>query len=178
MELLLNLKQEILTMARKSKDFQDLIKQQESSQNKQKNLEALREKMKGGAFGKLTANMAIEPKGAVKMSEVMEDFIAPYMGAIDNLQKLRSFFCLAAIAWNTAVLPESEEKEVLDTILQKQLFLYDRETQETTKEIIDELIARKHQHFSDIKRFIMDFEITETKQQYNISVASTLLNTK
>ncbi|MFM6136943.1 MAG: hypothetical protein ACKPCP_22815, partial [Sphaerospermopsis kisseleviana] len=132
-------------MARKSKDFQNLIKQQESSQNKQKNLEALREKMKGGAFGELAANMAIEPKGAVKMSEVMEDFIAPYMDTIDNLQQLRSFFSLAAIAWNAAVLPKSEEKEVLDTFLQKQLLLYDQETQQTTKEIIDELIARKHQ---------------------------------
>jgi hypothetical protein len=30
--------------------------------------------------------------------------------------------------------------------------------------MIDELIARKHQHFSDNKYFILDFQITETGQ--------------
>jgi hypothetical protein len=40
------------------------MKQKQSSQEKHKNLEALREKMQGGVFGELAANIPIEPKGA------------------------------------------------------------------------------------------------------------------
>jgi hypothetical protein len=41
-------------MARKSKDFNELMKQKQSSQEKHKNLEALREKMQEeGIFGDL-----------------------------------------------------------------------------------------------------------------------------
>ncbi|MDD1426614.1 hypothetical protein MEO94_19450 [Dolichospermum sp. ST_sed9] len=47
-------------MARKSKDFKDLMKQGQSSQDKQKSLEALRKKMKEGGFGELAANIPIE----------------------------------------------------------------------------------------------------------------------
>ena len=39
-------------MARKSKDFKDLMKQKQSSQDKQKNLEALRKKMVETFHGK------------------------------------------------------------------------------------------------------------------------------
>ncbi|WP_201277716.1 hypothetical protein, partial [Sphaerospermopsis reniformis] len=77
-----------------------------------------------------------------------------------------------------AVLPESDKKEVLDAFLQQQLLVYDPETQRETREIIAELIARKRQHFSHIKRLIMDFDVTQSGQRYDISVASTLLETE
>ncbi|WP_168506717.1 hypothetical protein [Anabaena sp. UHCC 0187] len=41
--------------------------------------------------------------------------------------------------------------------------------------MIAELIARKHQYFSHIKRLIMDFDVKQSGQRYDISVASTLL---
>ncbi|WP_353933383.1 hypothetical protein WJM97_23145 (plasmid) [Okeanomitos corallinicola TIOX110] len=165
-------------MARKSRDFKDLMQEKQSSQKKRKNLEALRNKMSEGVFGELAANMPIEPKGAIKMSEVMKDFIAPYMDSIDNLKELKAFFSLAAIAWNAAVIPESDKKEVLDAFVQQQLLVCDPETQRETREIIAELIARKRQHFSHIKRLIMDFDVTQSGQRYDISVASTLLETE
>ena len=71
-------------------------------------------------------------------------------------------------------MPESQQKTTLDTFLEQQLSNQDAETQQAITQIIDELIARKHQHFSDNKYFILDFQITETGQRYDISVASTL----
>ena len=162
-------------MARKSKDFKDLMKQGQSSQGKQKNLEALRKKMEEGGFGELAANIPIEPKGAPKMSEILQQFVAPYLDNVSTLRRRKSLFSLAVIAWNAAVMPESQQKTTLDTFLEQQLSNQDAETQQAITQIIDELIARKHQHFSDNKYFILDFQITETGQRYDISVASTLL---
>ena len=82
---------------------------------------------------------------------------------------------LAAIAWNAAVMPESEQKTILDTFLEQQFSNQDAEIQKETKEIITQLIARKNQHFSHIKRLIMDFDVKQSGQRYDISVASTLL---
>ncbi|MFM6135982.1 MAG: hypothetical protein ACKPCP_17815, partial [Sphaerospermopsis kisseleviana] len=117
-------------MARKSKDFKDLMKQKQSSQDKQKNLEALREKMQGGVFGELAANMPIEPKGAIKMSDVLKQFVAPYLDTVHNLQQCKALLSLAAIAWNAAVMPESEQKTILDTFLEQQFSNQDAEIQQ------------------------------------------------
>ena len=165
-------------MARKSKDFNELMKQKQSSQEKHKNLEALREKMQDGVFGELAANMVIEPKGAIKMSDVLKQFVDPYLHTVHNLKQCKALLSLAAIAWNAAVMPESEQKTILDTFLEQQLSSQDAETQQGVTQMITELITRKNQHFSHIKRLIMDFDVTESGQRYDISVASTLLETK
>jgi DNA-binding transcriptional regulator PaaX len=162
-------------MARKSQDFKDLMKQKQSSQDKQKNLEALRKKMVEGGFGELAANIPIEPKGAPKMSEILQQFVAPYLDNVSTLRRRKSLFSLAAIAWNTALATESEKQPILEAFLEKHLPTEDAETQHQVRQMIDELITRKHQHFSDNKYFILDFQITETGQRYDISVASTLL---
>jgi DNA-binding transcriptional regulator PaaX len=151
------------------------MKQGQSSQDKQKNLEALRKKMEEGGFGELAANIPIEPKGAPKMSEILQQFVAPYLDNVSTLRRRKALFSLAAIAWNTALATESEKQPILEAFLEKHLPTEDAETQHQVRQMIDELIARKHQHFSDNKYFILDFQITETGQRYDISVASTLL---
>ena len=165
-------------MARKSKDFNELMKQKQSSQEKHKNLEALREKMQGGVFGELAANIPIEPKGAPKMSEILQQFVAPYLDNVHTSKRRKSLFSLAVIAWNAAVMPESQQKTTLDTFLEQQLSNQDAETQQGVTQMITELITRKNQHFSHIKRLIMDFDVKQSGQRYDISVASTLLETK
>ena len=85
-------------MARKSKDFKDLMKQGQSSQDKQKSLEALRKKMEEGGFGELAANIPIEPKGAPKMSEILQQFVAPYLDNVRTLRRRKTLFSLAVIA--------------------------------------------------------------------------------
>ena len=42
------------------------------------------------------------------------------------------------------------------------------------RETVKVLIARKKAHFSEYKRTILDFELTDTGQGYHLSVASTL----
>jgi hypothetical protein len=173
-------------MARKSKGFHELIKQEQSSQGKQKNLEALREKMQEGVFGELAANMVIEPKGAIKMSDVLKQFVDPYLHTVHNLKQCKALLSLGVVAWNASLLSESEQKStvdeflkaLIDEFLEESLATDDVQTKQDTREIITELITRKNQHFSNIKRMIMDFDVTKSGQRYDISVASTLLETK
>ncbi|HLO88664.1 MAG TPA: hypothetical protein VK203_27145 [Nostocaceae cyanobacterium] len=163
-------------MARKSRDFKDLMRENTSSQNSQKHIEALRDKMlEEGTLAEYASNMVIQPKGTEKMSDIMKRFVEPYEDTVDNLRDFRSLFSLAAIAWNAALMADSEQKEEIDILLEESLQGKDAEVQQFTRQIIAELIARKKKHFSHIKRFIVDFDITETREQYHIAVVSTLL---
>ncbi|AFZ56713.1 hypothetical protein H6G54_30025 [Anabaena cylindrica FACHB-243] len=92
-----------------------IVKQ--SSQEKHKNLEALRKKMEEGGFGELAANIPIEPKGAPKMSEILQQFVAPYLDNISTLRRRKALFSLAAIAWNTVLTAESEKQPILEAVL-------------------------------------------------------------
>ncbi len=40
--------------------------------------------------------------------------------------------------------------------------------------IIEELIERKNKHFAEHTRTIMDYQVTETRNGFHLSVASTL----
>jgi oligoendopeptidase F len=164
-------------MARKSRDFQDLMRQNNSSRKNRQHIEELRDKMlEEGTFAEYAANMVIEPQGLEKMSDIMGRFIEPYADTVDNLRDFEALFSLAAIAWNIALMPDHKKKEKMDTLLAELFQDKDGETQEVTKEIITNLIARKQKYFSHVKRLIMDFKITGTKKKYHISVASTFID--
>ena len=162
-------------MARNSKDFKDLMRQKQSSRGKQKNMEALIEKMQRGGFGESSANMLREPKGHPKMAKILQELVSPYLDSIHTLKQHESLFTLGAIAWNIAVMHEFQQEIRINDLLEEFLSEDDAETQEVGKQIVAELIARKHQYFSDIRYFILNFEVTETREKYDIFVFSALL---
>ena len=46
--------------------------------------------------------------GGIKMSEVIENFIEPYMDLANTEENLRKLLTLAGLAWNTALFPKEE----------------------------------------------------------------------
>jgi hypothetical protein len=134
-------------------------------------MESLKQKMSEGILGELAANMVIEPKGVERMSDALHEFVAPYLKPGYNLKRRQALFSLAAIAWNAALISDQEPR--LNQFLTESLLSYDPQTRRDAKKLIDELIDRKIKYFSHIKRLIVGFEVTETKDEYHLSVAST-----
>jgi len=161
-------------MPRRSKDFQELLKDQKQSQDKRQNLEELKQKVQAGSFGELAAEMVIEPEGAEKMSEVLREFVAPYMDSVKNIENHRSLLGLAVAAWNASLLPLAGQQKMIDSLLKVDLIKRDRGMQQDIKELLDEMITRKKKYFSNNKRFITDFQLKQTGKQYHLSVASSL----
>ncbi|MDX2243726.1 MAG: hypothetical protein NW224_23845 [Leptolyngbyaceae cyanobacterium bins.302] len=87
-------------MARKSKGFGELQKLQQRKQAEQKGLEKLQHKVESGAWGNNFAGMIANPKGEVKMSEVLEAFVEPYLDETHTYQERKKLFTLAVAAWN------------------------------------------------------------------------------
>ena len=163
-------------MARKSKGFGELLNQQRADKTHQKGLEKLQRKVQKGPLGDKFADIVTGPKGEAKMSEVLEAFIDPYLAVAQSRSQREKLFSIAVLAWNLAIMPKTERQPMIDQLIKVGLKGNDPLAQQDTREIIDELIARKQKFFAKNKRYIIDFQLQDTGKQFHLSVASTLSN--
>ena len=105
----------------------------------------------------------------VKMSIVLKEFIAPYREIANTEEAFRKLLVTALIAWNTALFSAKERKAYLE----KALEAFPEEVRADGRAIISELMERKERYFSEYKRMIIDYEVTDTGKGYHLVVIST-----
>jgi len=111
----------------------------------------------------------VESADGVKMSEVLEAFIAPYMEFAETEESFEKLVTIAVIAWNTSLLPLIAQTKSINDLLTS----LPPETRADAKSIVRDLIRRKRKHFGKIRRAIIDFEIADTRDGFHLMVAST-----
>ena len=161
-------------MARKKKGFGELIKQKKKAQDERKNLEKLARKVQSGPLQNRNTKMLIEPKGAAKMSEVLEDFIDPYLDIVGSKQEHKRLLEVAIMAWNTALMPKTQQSKLFDKMIEEGLSGQDPQAVEDFREIMKDMIARKRRYFSKHRRYILDFSLQGTGKDLYLSVVATL----
>lgn len=163
-------------MAKKSKDFGELLKQQRIDQTQQKSLEKLEQKVRQGPLSNHFAGLVANPQGEAKMSGVLEAFVEPYWDTARNRSQREKLLSVAVIAWNLALTPENERQLMIDQVIEQSLEGNDPLAQQDMREILDELIARKQKFFADNQRYIIEFQLQDLGKQFHLSVASTLMS--
>ncbi|MFC1714268.1 hypothetical protein ACFL6S_11410 [Candidatus Poribacteria bacterium] len=128
-------------------------------------------KMKEGGLLNEGQKVLYEPKGEVKMSAVILDFIEPYAKHAKTPEAYQSLIMIAIVAWNAALLSENKRKDMIDIPI-KSLSGPDRKEM---RKLLEGLVERKNKRFADYKRPIMDYQLTETKDGISLSVASSLI---
>jgi thermostable 8-oxoguanine DNA glycosylase len=108
-----------------------------------------------------------------KMSEVIEQFIEPYKDSATTPEDYGKLIGLAILAWNASLLEGAERQAMLDQMMNT-LSANDKEARKALKEVLDEMMKRKAQYFSENKRIIVDYQLSETQKGIHLSVASTL----
>lgn len=160
-------------MAKKSKEFRNLLKQERQvTDYSQKSLDNLTQQVQKGPLGRHVKGVVKNPQGQVKMSEVLEDFVDPYLEAIEGYTNKNRFISAAVLAWNLSIMPEAARqaaKEQMREQLKQEGLLED---QELWNSLLDELMERKFQYFADNRRLIMEFQFEDTGNKYHLSVAS------
>jgi hypothetical protein len=129
--------------------------------------EKLQERLRDRIGGRDIA--IVESTDGVKMSEVLEAFIAPYMEFAETEESFRKLVTIAAVAWNTSLLPRNGQTKAINDLLQS----LPPEAQADTKSIVRELIQRKKRYFGKIRRAVIDFEIADTRDGFHLMVVST-----
>lgn len=160
-------------MAKKSKGFQELLKQSRSQQSSQKALNKFERQFMQSERSNNFAGIVQNPKGEVKMSEVLEVFAEPLLQEAISYDQQFMALQIAVVAWNLALIPEAKRAAAYEEFLALSSQEEDPNLEHDTKETIDELIARKQQLFPKNHRFIIDFQLEDAGSQFHLSVAST-----
>jgi hypothetical protein len=108
------------------------------------------------------------------MSEVLTDFVEPYLEFADTDEAQRKLLTLAIMAWNASFLPEEEQQDMINRVLDAGIPTGTEELKAGLKDIVNMLIDRKKVYFSEYTRRIIDYELTDRGRNYHLAVASTL----
>ena len=163
-------------MAKKSKGFGELLKQQRTETVRQETLDKLERNLRQGPLGEAFPDVVTTSNSEVKMSKVLKAFVDPYMKQARNRNRREMLICLAIFAWNLALMPENEWQSMIDQFITQDLKKSDPMIQKTTVECIKELIARKLEFFAGNQHYILSYELRDTGNQFHIAVASTVMN--
>lgn len=106
--------------------------------------------------------------GQEKMSEVLREFVAPYWDIPHDEAAMRKLITTALVAWNTALLPESERAGDLAKITEA----LPPEAHEDFYAIVGEMIERKENYFAQYNRTIIDYELVDHGHDYHLTVMS------
>jgi hypothetical protein len=112
--------------------------------------------------------VVFEPPGVEKMSEVILEFLDPYIDGDETPEKLDRLVSFGVTAWNAALVPAAER----DKLIQKSLAKTESGFQQEFLHWFGELIRRKETAFPDNKRFIISYQLTMTPDGAHLSVIS------
>lgn len=160
-------------MARKSKGFSEILLQEQWSNASDRSFDRLKQKV-NRSYGK-DVKLIVNQGEIVKMSEVLEDFVEPYID--DRLDKhgLEMLFSMGIMAWNIALMPAEKRVEMVNEAFSAIMPASDAADVEFGKDLIEQMVDRKDKFFADNQRMIMNFELQYVSRgEYHISVASTM----
>ena len=166
-------------MAKKSREFSELVRQQKWEKASNKSFEKLQKTVKQD-FGE-DVQMVRNMEGLAKMSEVLKDFIRPYADIPQNKKELQRLLETAVTAWDLAFMPKEKRESELDqmfaSMLKKAKKNIDKEDLANSRALIEDFIDRKLKYFADEQRQVIDFQVEYLgRGEYHLSVASAMSN--
>jgi hypothetical protein len=108
-----------------------------------------------------------------KMSEVLEEFIEPYVESATTPEAYQKLIALAIIAWNAALLEETERQNLITQSIEAIRTTAGEEWKKDLQDFLAMLIERKQRYFANNKRYILNYHLSETKKGYHLAVIST-----
>ena len=118
--------------------------------------------------------VVIDPSGAAKMSEVMQDFAEPLLLESVTDAEVKDAIKFSILVWNASLVPSPERENLVETLI-KELSNPDLpDHTESVKSYIDMLLERKKDLFPDIDRTIVDCQFSGSGSKLRLDVASSL----
>jgi hypothetical protein len=106
-----------------------------------------------------------------KMSEVLWEFLAPYMPLAPDREAVEKLLAMAIAAWNVTLFPVGERAQRLRELSTT----LPAEARTDLLALMQEMMTRKERYFAQNTRYILNYELTERRASYHLNVLSTLL---
>ena len=104
------------------------------------------------------------------MSEVLLDFVEPYMESVPTEEKLGKLLTLGIAAWNAALMPPAQREEFIEETAQS----FPPALRSEYRTILEPLIQRKLKHFAANRRAMLNFSLTMEAAGPYVQVVSSL----
>ncbi|MFC1714251.1 hypothetical protein ACFL6S_11310 [Candidatus Poribacteria bacterium] len=108
------------------------------------------------------------PDSNEAMSEVIMEFIKPFMEYADTYKRVRILLIFACLAWNASMLPDDRAEAELEEMLNDPSF--SELHGEGVRELLEGLIERRREHFAHHTRPIADYKLTDTEDGITLSI--------
>ena len=115
----------------------------------------------------------VNPEGEISISDAISKIIAPYRDMAQNYESFHKLVTLACAAWNATILPAAERESMLADMRQ---LMPDQQSREDFTAIVKELMKRKNRLYPKVNRMIVQFKVTERRNDFHIAIASTMEN--
>jgi len=107
-----------------------------------------------------------------KLSAAILKLIEPHRELAPTYAAYNLLIALAIVAWNAALVEGEERQNMLDRLLGVALKTENEKTRAEVRQFMNELIKRKERYFPEDKRYVVGYHLSETKENYHLSVAS------
>lgn len=110
------------------------------------------------------------PRGTEKMSEVLDEFVDPYMDPNGSLEEMRKLYTMGVAAWNAALFSGAKREELLEDLART----LPPEARRDFRMVIEPMIQRKLRYFAANQRCIFDFNLEDRPSGPYLQVMATL----
>lgn len=118
--------------------------------------------------------VVVEPGGAVRMSEVLQDFAEPLLRESGTDAEVKDAIKFSILVWNVSLFPAPERENMVEMLI-KQVSNPDQpEHTESVKYYVNMLLKRKEEMFPDINRAVIDCQFSGSGSKLRFDVASNL----
>jgi hypothetical protein len=117
----------------------------------------------------------INPEGEISISDAISKIIAPYRDTARDYDSFHKLVTVACTAWNASIMPVEQRESMVADMLK---LMPDQQTREDFTAIVKELMKRKNKLYPKSNRMIIQFKVTERRNDFHIAIASTKENEK
>ncbi len=114
-----------------------------------------------------------EPSGFEKMSKIILDFAHPLLNGARSFDDYHKVILTAILAWNLGLSDKSDTK--LEKLCNDLSHTMDDSQMVEFQQRLAMMIQRKREHFSEINRMVMDWDLVPMRNSFHLNVVSTLI---
>jgi hypothetical protein len=155
-------------MQKKPKGFGKPVHQNDSDRY----LAQFAKKIAQSPISQSATGIVINPTGTVKMSEVLEEFVDPYLDERQSAAEQKRLFAISVFAWNLAMEPDETRQLKMNEIIEEMMPNGPERDHADMRLILEGLINRKHDYFKYVNRLVANLEIKDLGGNLHLSVAS------
>lgn len=115
----------------------------------------------------------INPEGEISISDAISKIIAPYRDSAQNYEAFKKLVAVACTAWNATILPAAQRESMLADM---RALMPDQQSREDFIAIVTDLMKRKKKLYPKVNRMIVQYKVTNRRNDYHIAIASTMEN--